>query len=46
MSNEDFDFFKTFIFLMYIALNKKTIANYKEKLKRGQKLRKEKYNKL
>ncbi len=28
---------------MYIALNKKTIANYKEKLYRGQNVRKEKY---
>ena len=26
LSNEDFDSFKTFIFLIYIALNEKTIA--------------------
>ncbi len=30
LSNEDFDSFKTFILLMYITLNKKTIANTKK----------------
>lgn len=46
LSNSYFDRYKTFIFLMYNALNKKTINNYNSKIYRGSKLKKDEFNKL
>ena len=46
LSNLYFDKYKSFIFLMYNALNKKIINNYHYKIYRGTKLKKDKFKKL
>eukprot|EP00833_Pecoramyces_ruminatium_P011138 jgi/Orpsp1_1/1185170/evm.model.c7180000092585.1 len=46
LSNDNCDKYKTFIFLMFNALNKNTIKNYNGKLYRGGALRKEEFDKL
>ena len=46
LTNKNFDTYKTFIFLMYNALNKKTIKNYNGILYRGAVLKREEFNQL
>ena len=46
LTNKNFDTYKTFIFLMYNALNKKTIKNYNGLLYRGAVLNIEEFRQL